>query len=378
MSAPSPSVSEAVTLSTLKELVSRISDEMIRIYPMMNGSPTMTAKYNQLALLKYNLGEMTNEVEAGRKSIQDVGIRSEDADAFLAALDSGASQLPSLMEPEGAADYITTPENGSSTTSSGIPDIFVSMQGEQLQSMFHYLQNIRWKIEVENNPTMGFQTGILDRFEKLEKRIMSYITTETPIPDDIKVLFMKELSLLSSMLQGETDSTLYASAPSSYIPRWCGSYTRSDNDSTTGNGNSCTYNSVSNSSENQQGDWSRCFFDGTPQTSRDVQTRPGFAMTDQQIHNRGSAAAFNNGVVGGAEYKKQAQDLCRQVKNANLGDPANFGCIANPNEVSDSYSWRGNYQMVCNRIGDTWGSWYPEMFGCPSYDPTSRYKGSSL
>jgi hypothetical protein len=376
MSSPSPAVAGAVTLSTLKELVSRINAEMIKIYPMMNGSPTMTAKYNQLALLKYNLGELTNDVEAGRKSIQDVGIRPEDADAFLAALDSGASQLPSLMEPEGASQTITTPENGSNTTATGMNGLFGSLQGEQLQGMFNYLQNIRWKIEVENNPTMGFQTGILDRFEKLEKRIMSYINTETPIPDDIKVLFMKELSLLSSMLQGGSDSTLYASAPSSYIPRWYGSCTRSEAE---GNGNGRTYNSsVSNGVENQQGDWSRCFFDGTPQTSRDVQTRPGFAMTDQQIRNRGSAAAFNTGVVGGADYKKQAQDLCRQVKNANLGDPANFGCIANPNEVSDTYSWRGNYQMVCNRIGDTWGSWYPEMFGCPSYDPTSRYKGSSL
>jgi hypothetical protein len=68
--------------------------------------------------------------------------------------------------------------------------------------------------------------------------------------------------------------------------------------------------------------------------------------------------------------------LCRQVKSAQLGDPVDFGCIAQPDTVSADYSWKGNYEMVCNRLGYTWGAWYPEMFGCPKQDPTAHFKSN--
>ncbi len=109
----------------------------------------------------------------------------------------------------------------------------------------------------------------------------------------------------------------------------------------------------------------------------DALRRPGFVMTDESIRSRASASAFNDKLVGGPDWKQRSADLCRQIQSAQVGDPRNFGCIGNQNEVSPAYSWKGNYEMVCNRLGDTWGSWYPEMFGCSPYDPTSKYNGFS-
>ena len=110
-------------------------------------------------------------------------------------------------------------------------------------------------------------------------------------------------------------------------------------------------------------------------------TTPGAASThigsgqsvDSKIQHRGSAASFDDSVVGGLDYKTRALEMCRQIQAANLGDPANFGCIKNPNDVSASYSWKGNYETVCSRLGDTWGSWYPQMFGCPKVDATAKF-----
>ena len=98
-----------------------------------------------------------------------------------------------------------------------------------------------------------------------------------------------------------------------------------------------------------------------------------YAMSDENIKHRGSAASFDDSMVGGLDYKTRSLEMCRQIQAANLGDPANFGCIKNPDEVSASYSWKGNYQMVCSRLGDTWGNWYPQMFGCPKVDPTAKF-----
>jgi hypothetical protein len=109
--------------------------------------------------------------------------------------------------------------------------------------------------------------------------------------------------------------------------------------------------------------------------SPDVYIRPGFVMNDTTIARRGSASAFDDSAVGGLDYKARAQEICKQIKSGQLGEPADFGCIENPNAVSSSYSWKGNYEMVCNRLGDTWGSWYPAMFGCPKYDPAAKFSG---
>jgi hypothetical protein len=103
-----------------------------------------------------------------------------------------------------------------------------------------------------------------------------------------------------------------------------------------------------------------------PLGSTDYRIRPGYEMTSEQINKRGSRAAFDPTLVGGPDYKKNVKFLCSQIKAAGLGDPKEFGCIANQDtDVGPEYSWKGNYKMVCSRLGNAWGEWYPEMFGCP-------------
>jgi hypothetical protein len=108
---------------------------------------------------------------------------------------------------------------------------------------------------------------------------------------------------------------------------------------------------------------------GNPLPSNDYRIRPGYEMTDEDIQKRGSRATFDPTLVGTLDYKKTVQFLCSQIKSSGLGNPREFGCIENPDtDVSNDYSWKGNYKMVCSRLGHTWGNWYPEMFGCPKSD----------
>lgn len=96
---------------------------------------------------------------------------------------------------------------------------------------------------------------------------------------------------------------------------------------------------------------------------------PMRVMSDEEIQQRGSRLTFDPTKVGQPDYKKNVKFLCSQIKDAGLGDPKQFGCIDNQEyDVGPDYSWRGNYKMVCSRLGNTWGSWYPEMFGCPKPD----------
>jgi hypothetical protein len=94
---------------------------------------------------------------------------------------------------------------------------------------------------------------------------------------------------------------------------------------------------------------------------------------DNMIKHRGSYASFDTDKVGGLDYKSRVQDICQQIQASGLGNAENFGCIKDPKTVSASYSWKGNYQMVCSRLADTWGAWYPQMYGCPDVDPTKKF-----
>jgi len=105
------------------------------------------------------------------------------------------------------------------------------------------------------------------------------------------------------------------------------------------------------------------------ETPEPVNNDRPFFIRHQQPHDytkRVSASSFDNETVAGVDYKKKAAFLCKQIEGADLGDSEDFGCIKNPEtDVGPDYSWRGNYKMVCNRLGRIWGGWYPEMFGCP-------------
>jgi hypothetical protein len=214
------------------------------------------------------------------------------------------------------------------------------------------------------------KTDLINRLESLEKRIMVYAKEGVAMPDSVKQVLTQELNILTSLI----NNTKQQESDVKYLPRQGTQYTRNTSATTYRQSDGRTYSNPQMTSHS--GSYS--LFDGVPQDSPDVRIRPGFVLTDEQIRRRGSAAAFNTQAVGGADYKKRSEDLCRQIRNANIGTATDFGCIENSGEVSANYSWKGNYTMVCNRLGDTWGSWYPEMFGCPKQDPDDRYNGNLL
>ena len=119
--------------------------------------------------------------------------------------------------------------------------------------------------------------------------------------------------------------------------------------------------------------WTRTPSQPNPAAANDLSSRPGYEMTTDAIVHRASNASYTD-TASGPDYKQRALFLCKQIRGAELGDPKEFGCIADPeHDVGPDYSWRGNYKMVCNRLGSAWGGWYPEMFGCPaSEEATSQ------
>ena len=87
--------------------------------------------------------------------------------------------------------------------------------------------------------------------------------------------------------------------------------------------------------------------------------KPKIIQTDYRndypdYKTRASGSSFDTSTVGSLDYKERVNSLCKQIVSANIGDPSEFGCISDQNSVSDQYSWKGNYNTVCSRLGSVW------------------------
>lgn len=360
---PQPTVAAGpvgiITVDQLKELVKRIGNESLRLNNLRSSAASVVSKIQQLDKLKADLGDIITKVEAEQMKLEDVPITPDAAAKFLAGFEKENSSLPPLIVPVGI-----TPTSVKAPT--GIAEYAGIPAGEQaVQQLLSAAKDLRWSMEVrlEYDPHLKTREAMLGRIENIIKNLSTLAVSETPIPPQIHDQYLKEI-------KGMQQS--FAADPPAYRGGDVGAMSRLP----TGYGREAQGAPEPSAAEISAaqgagfGTQRETFPHG--EIGPEVYTRPGFVMNDEQIAHRASAASFIP-AAGGPDYKQRALDICRQVKSAQLGGPDNFGCITNPDEVGPNYDWKGNYTMVCNRLGDSWGRAYPQQFGCPPYDPTAKF-----
>ena len=348
-----------VTLEQLKDVVKRIDEEKLKLVNLRSTAASVTSKIQQFENLTTNLGEYITKIEKKQIKLEDVPITPDSVSKFLEDYKRDNTPVPPL--------FVAAPSMPDSIKASpGISEYAGIPQGEKaVQELLSAAKDLRWSLEVrlEYDPHLKTREAMLGRIENIIKNLTTLSISETPIPPDTHDKYLKELRGLQNS---------FANSPPGYRGGDVGAMSRLPTDyarDPQGAPEPSAYD-VSRAQGQGFGPQGETFPNG--EISPDVYIRPGFVMNDEQIAHRGSAASFIP-AAGGADYKQRAQDLCRQVKSAQLGGPATFGCIENPDEVGPSYDWKGNYTMVCNRLGDSWGRSYPEQFGCPPYDPTAKF-----
>jgi hypothetical protein len=361
---PAPTVAAGpvgvITLAQLKDLVKRVGEEHLRLSNLRSTAATVQTRLQQLEALKVNVSEMITKVELKQMKLEDVPITPDAATKFLATLKSDSEPVPPLIVPAGSTEELIKAPNGVAEYA-GIP------AGEQaVQQLLTAARDLRWSMDVrlEYDPHLKTREAMLGRLENIIRNLQTLSVSESAIPPKIHDSYLKELHSIQGQLKAQPATagggdvgamsrlpTAYARTPSG-IPE-------------------PGPQSVATAQGAGFGPQANTFPHG--EVSPDVYIRPGFVMNDTQIERRGSAASFEPSSVAGPDYKARALEICRQIKSGALGDTASFGCIANPDEVGPTYNWKGNYTMVCNRLGDSWGRNYPAQFGCPPYDPTAKF-----
>jgi len=340
-----------LTLDILQKLQARVQAESLRLSNLRSSAATMVNRIADLDKLAANLGDIISSVQRGETKLSDVNISPDDANKFLSTLGTGQNApVPNVT---------ATPPTGGAPKSMTIGPTGIPFAG-QMQTILDLARNMKWglTIQLESDPATKQTQDVLDKITAIETSINKYVISETPIPSNILALYQQQLAILKNLTDNTTpDATTIVMGPPKPMLQQKGNasqaYMPSQQDLNTVQGMNTVGPAAGSASDGiGSGD---------------------YAMTDENIQHRASAASFDDSLVGGLDYKTRALEMCRQIQAAGLGDPANFGCIKNPDEVSASYSWKGNYQMVCSRLGDTWGNWYPQMFGCPKVDPTAKF-----
>jgi hypothetical protein len=348
-----------ITLTDLKSLRTRIQAEVLRLSNLRSTAATITARIAQLEKLGADLGDMISSVERGTSKIEDIPITPDSAAAFLRDLSTtNAGPIPPLLAPGGATPAMLK------VAAPAAQAPLVPQSAQAMEKLLAAARDLRWSMEVrlEYDPTLARREQMLARVEKIVADLTRASIAGNPLPPSQYDKYLQEMRAIKTLVGAQQ----VRAQPSTTERRIVGAEGRAP--SVPEAPNAAALDAAQGAGFGPQPE---TFPHG--EISTDVMIRPGFAMNDEQIMNRASASAFNPAAVGGADYKQRAADLCRQIKSAQLGDAASFGCVANPDEVGPSYSWKGNYTMVCNRLGDSWGRDYPSQFGCPPYDPTARF-----
>jgi hypothetical protein len=342
------STSNELTIDTLINLQLRVQSESLRLSNLRSSAPTMVKRIEDLNNLSADLGDIISSVRRGKTKLSDVNITPDYAERFLKTL--GKNQPAEMLNLKVKKAQKPIAQLGGAP---GLPSTAA------LQPLLEATRNMKWSMAIgfESDPAVKQTQEVLDKINTIESNINKYMISDTPMPPKIQDLYTQELNILknltnksksntSSIMLGPPKPILKDRESSSHV------FTPSPENLNVAQGMNMEMPAGSASNGIGSGD---------------------YALSDENIQHRASAASFDDSMVGGLDYKTRALEMCRQIQAANLGDPANFGCIKNPNEVSASYSWKGNYQMVCSRLGDTWGNWYPQMFGCPKVDPTAKF-----
>jgi len=371
-----------ITLGQLQTLLDRIKAANLVLANLRSSDPTLEQRSVTLEKLATDIQNMITKIQLKTMKLSDVPITPTAADAFLKQVDMTDTALPLLMSQQASSATEAKMADSTSAESTTVPS---DTSASKLQAIFKMMEDFKYTVHMKfaYDPASAQRTRIIDRIEALEKNIFAYASSDTPMPKDAVEVVKLELEVLKTLL---VSSTLLAHSPADRLetqdtrePFSSPDYPSLDqlNNATGleamvqgGQYSDPMRQYKPNTPANQNKNW---WDGGYP--SPDTFVRPGAPLTDEQIQARGSASAFDERTVGGLDYRARAKDVCRQLKEE-YGNSREFGCIEDQTSVGADYSWRGNIQMICNRIGDMWGSDIGDKYGCPPFNPNAKFRQS--
>jgi hypothetical protein len=308
---------DASDLQALIGLIKAFSDNL---KSLNTSEPVIVARIQQVDKLLLDLNEIKQSIKQGKLAPDQIPIRVGDARNFLKQSSNLSSQLPNL---------ITSPSTSSGNTKKPVADEN-RLQPGNLLDMAKYLKG---SISLSFDGDLYAREQMAQRVDKIVNMLQTKQITSSDAQNILQALTAIQGQLgpanyqandvfKSSWQMADVES---ASARPGYVP------------------DTEQLNKASGADET---------------------IRPGSDSNSYLKRASAAYAAYNYNDLTAPDYKDKLVNLCSNVTKAGL-DMGNIGCT-NIQNVSPEYGYKGAYLMVCNRLKDTWGGSYPQMFGCPT------------
>ena len=348
-----PAAKMEISLADLEDAIVRAKAEKKRIDSLRSSSTDLKKRASTLDMVSIDLQDLVGKIRRGELKISQLPFNKNQLNKFLAEVKTSNSKvtpLPMLKKAQKAA--AAKKASAAKKAAGGFP-LQPPTSAAYIGALSQFrraVQDLSWDVHVGYDPNTTLHRTTLDRMTHITNQIES-----GKVKGEAQKALLVELDGLRNQASAHRHHAM--SQKHSLTP-----YEPFDQQTAHALGDGPAIN--------RQVPVKQEILQNLPQTSSsDWRIRPGYEPTTESIANRASLASFDYSKVGTADYKSRAIFLCSQIRDSGLGDPKEFGCVGNPEtDVSPEYSWRGNYKMVCNRLSNTWGGWYPEMFGCPKED----------
>ena len=343
--APSKGDSDYCDPSDVQDLIRRVKGFLDSLNALRTKDPVILTRIQTLQSLYSDLKDMKTKIGNGSLDPAQIPIKVGDARAFLATSLQVDQQLPNLITGP-------PPEKPKSESTSQTPQL------NQLMKMAQYLKG---------TISISFDSDAYSR-EQMAARVDNILD----LLQNKKITSKDARNILAALsaIQGK----LGPSGFSSTNPFQAANANISDPSK---NSFKTSYANTGYMPDSSQLDAASHGSYAGQAGGDNSQVRPGSLsmQTDDNIIKRGSGtyALYNYADVTGPDYKVKLTNLCSQITSSGLGTGEDLGCLKDLSMVGNDYGWKGAYSMVCNRLQNTWGSAYPQMFGCPMNDPTDRY-----
>jgi hypothetical protein len=291
------------TLKEIKDLNLKISTEILRLEASASTDLNTLGRINKLRDIKNAISDIIEEIELGKRTLDEVPLTKEGIRAFLPIIENQNTAIPELIEENSLTNILNSLFPKFNTgDSDGAKDS---------QALFKtyadtFLNNLSWDVGLHYKG-------------KAEQDIAKH---QADAMRDAKLA-----AEWSPTGKGEAGKSTPASVSNDQATNYRGFLQDLVTNMTGGN---------------------------------EVTSKVSVNGDD------GSAAAEASKAKAapGLDWKKRSAAICDQIR-ARGYKPSDFGCLENPDKVSAGFSWRGYSRMVCNRLSTVYDPGIPELCGCP-------------
>ena len=325
------SLGEVLTVEDIETVISRGDKEKDRLSALRDADPVTKKRLANVLQVISDLKETTDKIKRNKMKIEDVPFSKKELSKLFSEISDEKKEVNQISKNKQSAVEMPMFNND-------LVSQLTSIAGD-----------ISWDVRVGYDPEITIKRKALEHIDSIKKEAKSGKLSEDQVKNK-----MVEAKAIKQQYKTDNRRLITRSQNKEIQP-----HSKANNHACATEGYQPTPIEFTNGEKINQP------LSFHTNESTDWYLRPGYQMTNEAIRGRAAAASFNPTQVGGPDYFKKSQFLCNQISDAGLGDPSEFGCIDSKVVVSPEYSWKGNYLMVCNRLGHIWGGWYPEMFGCP-------------